>query len=154
MKYKRLEKAELKELEPEFIRFLAAAQITGSDWEKMKSSSPQQAEEMLDVFSDLVYEKVMNKIDYLEYRDQKSLNIFHFTPEKVVLRGLRVKSQSDLDLTAGDVFASWNDETLSMLDLVRSEKNYQENKGKEVFDLIQTGCLITDNKLFDLLNRL
>ena len=77
MKYKRLSIEELKALEKEFISFLASAQITGQDWEKMKVEEASKAEELIDVFSDLVYEKVMNKIQYLEYRDQRSINIFH-----------------------------------------------------------------------------
>ncbi len=154
MKYKRLENAELKELEKEFIHFLASAQITGSDWENMKAQESAKAEELLDVFSDLVYEKVMNRIDYLEYRDQKSLNIFHFTDEKIILRGLRVKEQSKMDLTVGNIFEQWNQESTDSVNLVRSEKKYLLDKGTEVFELLQTGCFITDGKLFELLNRL
>jgi hypothetical protein len=56
MKYKRLTTEELKHLEKEFVNFLASAQITGSDWEKMKANEIEKAEELLDVFSDLVFE--------------------------------------------------------------------------------------------------
>jgi len=153
MKYKRLDSSELEALEKEFIHFLASAQITGSDWEKMKLKELSKAEELLDVFSDLVYEKVMNKIEFLEYRDNKSLNIFHFTENKVQLLGIRVKENSKLDLMAEGVFDQWNVNDSNAIHLVKSEKMYTKDKGQEVFELLQTGCLITDGKLYNLLQQ-
>lgn len=153
MKYKRLESAELKELEKEFIHFLSAAQITGADWEKMKVAEMEKAEELIEVFSDLVYEKVMGKIEYLEYRDNKSLNIFHFTNDKIVLMGLRVKENQSLDLMADNVFEQWNQSSMNAVNLVKTEKGYLKERGLEVFELLQTGCFITDGSLFNLLKK-
>ena len=154
MKYKRLESAELKELEKEFIHFLASAQITGADWEKMKENEVEKAEELIEVFSDLVYEKVMSKIDYLEYRDSKSLNIFHLTNDRIVLVGLRVKENQSLDLMADNVFEQWNQSSMNAVNLVKIEKGYLKERGVEVFELLQTGCFITDGKLYNLLKTL
>lgn len=154
MKYKRLESAELKELEKEFIHFLSSAQITGSDWEKMKVNELEKVEELIDVFSDLVYEKVMSKIDYLEYRDNKSLNLFHFTNDKIVLVGLRVKDNNSLDFMKENVFEAWNQSNMNSVNLVKTEKGYSKGRGLEVFELLQAGCFITDSKLFNLLKAL
>ena len=154
MKYKRLESAELKELEKEFIHFLSSAQITGADWEKMKVAEIEKAEELIEVFSDLVYEKVMSKIEYLEYRDNKSLNIFHFTNDKIVLMGLRVKENHSLDLMADNVFEQWNQSSMNAVNLVKTEKGYLKERGLEVFELLQTGCFITDGNLYNLLKKL
>ena len=154
MKYKRLENAELKALEKEFIHFLSSAQITGSDWEKMKTKETEKAEELIDVFSDLVYEKVMSKIDHLEYRDNKSLNLFHFTNDKILLVGLRVKDNNSLDLMTDNVFEAWNQSNMNSVSLVKTEKGYSKERGLEVFELLQTGCFITDGKLFNLLKEL
>ena len=154
MKYKRLENAELKALEKEFIHFLSSAQITGTDWEKMKTKETEKAEELIDVFSDLVYEKVMSKIDYLEYRDNKSLNLFHFTNDKILLVGLQVKDNNSLDLMTDNVFEAWNQSNMNAVSLVKTEKGYSKERGLEVFELLQTGCFITDSKLFNLLKEL
>ena len=154
MKYKRLNIEELKALEKEFVSFLASAQITGADWEKMKKEETTQAEELIDVFSDLVYEKVMSKINYLEYRDQKSMNIFHCMIDKIVLVGLRVKENSTFDLTAEDVFSQWNESTLKAVNVIKTEKKYVKERGEEVFELLQNGCFITDDKLYKLISKL
>ncbi|MCW3086448.1 MAG: hypothetical protein JWP12_3814 [Bacteroidetes bacterium] len=154
MKYKRLTSEELQALEPDFINFLASMQITGPDWEKMKSNENAKANELIDVFSDVVYDKVLSKIMYLEYRDSKTLNIFYCGPEKVQLVGLRVKEHSTLDLTVPDVLHQWNENNNGAVTVVRSEKKYVEDKQTEVFELLQNGCLITDDTLFKTLNSI
>jgi len=154
MKYKRLTPEELQALEPDFITFLASMQITGPDWEKMKKEENTQATELVNVFSDIVYDKVLGKISYLEYRDAKTLNIFHFGEDKIRLVGLRVKENSTFDLTAPDVLAQWNTSNNASVNVVRSEKNYEKEKQLEVFEMLQSGCLITDDRLFKTLNSL
>jgi hypothetical protein len=154
MKYKRLTSEELKALEPDFINFLASAQITGPDWEKMKRDENEKANELIDVFSDVVYDKVLSKINYLEYRDTKTLNLFHFGKDKVELIGIRVKETSPLDLTSDAVMNQWNEANNTSVNIIRSERKYEKEKQVEIFELIQTGCLITDDRLFKLLSTL
>lgn len=154
MKYKRLTVEELQQLEKEFVHFLSSAQITAQDWEKMKMNEPEKVEELIDVFSDLVYDKVMSKMKYLEYREKKTLNIFHCLDDKIILIGVRVKEHSHLDLTAPDVFAQWNNNHAGSVDVIRTERKYLNERGVEVFELIQSGCLITDDRLFNLLTEM
>lgn len=150
-KYKRLSTDELQALEKEFINFLSSMQITGADWEKIKLNETSKAEELIAVFSDVVYDKVLSKIKFLEYRDKKTLNIFKCMDDKISLVGLRVKEHSSLDLTASDILSQWTNNDTSSVNIVKSEKVYVKERGVEVFELLQTGCLITDDKLFNLL---
>jgi hypothetical protein len=152
MKYKRLTSEELHALEPDFVRFLATAQVTGPDWEKMKKEEIEKAEELIDVFSDIVYDKVLRKIQYLEYRDEKTMNVYYCGNEKIQLAGLRVKENSALDLTKGNIPEQWN-EHQSAITIVRSEKKYEKEREEEVFELLQNGCLITDEKMFKILMK-
>jgi len=151
MKYKRLTNEELQLLEKEFVHFLSSAQITGADWEKMKKNELENAEELIAVFSDMVYEKVLSKINYLEYRDAKTLNIFNCTEDKIILVGLRVKEHSPLDLTTPDVFTQWTNNDTDSVNVIKTEKKYIKERGEELFELLQNGSLITDDKLFKLL---
>jgi len=151
MKYKRLTNEELQALEKEFVNYLAAAQITAGDWENMKKNEIKKAEELIDVFSDMVYEKVTGKINFLEYRDKKTLNIYHCNEEGIVLVGLKVSENSTLDLTAADVLSQWNNNHDNAISIIKSEKKYVKDRGVEVFELLQSGCFITDDKLFNVL---
>jgi cag pathogenicity island protein 24 len=154
MKYKRLSVEELQALQMDFVNFLASMQITAADWEKMKKEKNEEANLLIDVFSDMVYDKVLNKISYLEFRDEKTLNIFYFGQDTVKLIGLRVKEGSKLNLMVPDVMEQWNESNQASVNIVRSERNYQKEKQLEIFELLQTGCLITDDKLFKTLNSI
>jgi hypothetical protein len=154
MKYKRLAPEELKALEKEFVNFLASAQITGPDWVKMKKEEKEKANELIDVFSDLVYDKVLRKIRYLEYRDKKTLNIFFCDDNKINLVGIRVKEHSSLDLTAPDILKQWNSENNSSVNVVRSEKSYSRDREIEVLEMLESGCLITDDRLYNVLSQM
>ena len=154
MKYKRLSIEELKELEKEFIHFLAAAQITGPDWEVMKVKEPERTEELIDVFSDMVFDKVLSKIRYLEYRDEKMLTIFHCQPDRITLSGITVKEGSSMNLLTPGVFKTWNKNDAANVNIIKSERYYLKEREMEVFELLQSGCMITDDFLFNLLVNL
>jgi dynactin complex subunit len=154
MKYKCLTTEELKELQPEFVHFLAAAQITGPDWDEMKRNEASKAEELIEVFSDMVYDKVVSKIKFLEYREKKTLNIFNCTDEGITLVGIRVNEHSSLDLTADNVFTQWTESNNSAVNVIKTERPYQKERGVEVFELLQSGCLITDDRLFNVLKEM
>lgn len=154
MKYKRLTSDELKELESEFVHFLAAAQITGADWDKMKKNEHSKAEELIEIFSDMVYEKVLSKIKFLEYREKKTLNIFNCEEERITLVGLRVHEHSNLYLTANDVFEQWSESSSNAVNVIRTERPYQKERGVEIFELLQSGCYITDERLFSILKEM
>ena len=86
MKYSRLTKEQFEELQEEFINFLAAQSITGMEWDEIKRVKPEVAEEELDVFSDLIWEGVLNNASYLEnisahqlflFKVEESLSLIH-----------------------------------------------------------------------------
>ena len=72
MKYSRLTKEQFEELEQEFINFLATQSITGDEWANLKANKPELAEVELDVFSDLIWEGVLNQAKYLEHISPKT----------------------------------------------------------------------------------
>ena len=76
MKYSRLTKEQFEELQEEFINFLAAQSITGMEWDEIKRVKPEVAEEELDVFSDLIWEGVLNNASYLENISAHQLFLF------------------------------------------------------------------------------
>ena len=67
MKYARLTKEQFEELHQEFINFLATQSITAEEWGDIKTNKPEVAEQELDVFSDLIWEGVLSKVQYLEH---------------------------------------------------------------------------------------
>lgn len=157
MKYRRLAVDELKELEPEFIRFLAANSIPGPDWEKMLKSSPDKANQFIDQFSDIVMERTLKNIKYLEYRTKDDIKVFNCKEDNIVLMGLMIDGESPIDLRkdlqVAEMVASLN-QSNATLKTYRAEKTYSKEREVELFEMLENGCMITNEKLFDSIKNL
>lgn len=155
MKYRRLKKDELAELETEFIRFLASQSIPGPDWEKMKVTQKEKAEELIDLFSDLVYEKILKNIQYLEHRSTHDLKTFHCGPDKMVMRGIMVEGNSNIDFTKNqspEQMIGQIKMSQAQVKVYRAEKKYNKDREAELFQMMETGCLINkEGEIFKLL---
>ena len=84
MQYVRLTKEQLEELHQEFINFLATQSITADEWQEIKTTKPQVAEEEIDIFSDLVWENVLTKAKYLEHISPNQLHLFELREDKII----------------------------------------------------------------------
>ncbi len=160
MKYRRLTLEELQELEKEFTQFLAAQNIQPEDWQTMKEEEPERVEQLIEDFSDIVFDKVLGKVEYLEHRSPKELKIFHFKEDQIELAGLVVNSNNDrIDLTDQDVinqlaqdFSSFADE--GDIKVFTSEKAYHKDRKEEIFELSESGCYVVDESLFNTLKAI
>ena len=76
MKYRRLTKEQFEELHQEFINFLATQSITAEEWASLKENKPEVAEDELDVFSDLIWEGVLDKVRFIENISPGQMHLF------------------------------------------------------------------------------
>lgn len=158
MTYRRLTREELDELKPEFIRFLAANSIPAPDWEKMKVESPAKADEFLVLFSDVVFERILQKVEYLEYRSPRDIKTFHCQDDKICLLGVRVEGDTGLDFTQNlspQQMMRQMQLSRAGLQLYSAEKKYSKKREEELFDLMESGALIAkDGGMYKVLEQL
>ena len=76
MKYRPLTKEQLEELHREFALFLASQEIDVKEWEKIKETKPALVQKELELFSDMVWEDVLTKTNYLEHFSKQTINLF------------------------------------------------------------------------------
>ncbi|MBT8264619.1 MAG: hypothetical protein KJN75_04725 [Muriicola sp.] len=154
MKYIRLTKQQLEELHPEFINFLATQSITAEEWANMKENRPYVAEEELDIFSDLVWEGVLNKVTYLENISEQQMHLFHLTPKEMKLISVKVMNP-EIDLRSSVGFAwfkkNWQSDFVEYL---VASKAYTEDKNQDKFELIQQGSVITKGELYQWFDKI
>lgn len=148
MKYTRLTKEQLEELESEFINFLATQSITGQEWAKIKQDTPEVAEEELDVFSDLIWEGVLNKVTYLENISDKQMHLFQLVDKEMKLIAVKVMNP-EIDLTTKIGFdwfkKNWQSD---FVEYMTASKAYTEDKNLDKFQLIKQGSVITKGELY------
>lgn len=158
MKYRRLTNAELKELEKDFVKFLAATHVTADDWVKLKENDPVKVEELIGIYSDIVFDKTLGNLEYLEFKTPHDIKTFHCQAEKMVLMGIAVSPNSGVDFTK-ELNSQEMMEQLKKsgqdLQIYTAEKGYNENREKELFQMMESGCLISkDGYLFKTLATL
>ncbi|WP_412560435.1 DUF6495 family protein [Winogradskyella sp. MIT101101] len=154
MKYARLTKEQFEELHQEFINFLATQSITADEWEDIKKNKPEVAEQELDVFSDLVWYGVLDKVEYLEHISPNQIHLFKCKEKDMHLIALKVK-ENKVDLTTKDGFQWLRDNLLSDdIEFFNAKKDYSDDKHLDIFKLIQQGANITKGELFQYFEKL
>lgn len=157
MKYRCLTKEELETLEQDFVHFLAFNTITAPDWVELKRKDPDKAINLVEQFSDLVFDKVLSTVKYLEKREPKQLLIFFLDEVKIDLYGLKVNADADVDLTEQESINQFlqKGNLNGSLNVFHVDKQYSKERKDEIFDMIdKMGCLITDNKMYNILKGL
>ena len=153
MKYRRFTTQELQGLEPDFVRFLALNGIPGSDWVQFKADQSPKVDELIEQFSDALFERSLQELAFLEFHSPKDIKTFHCQKEKIVLVGLTLDGASE-----SDVFTAEN--TADILQKIQSgvikakiytaEKAYQNgDREAELFRMIENGARISkDGQLY------
>ncbi|MEO2051092.1 MAG: DUF6495 family protein [Allomuricauda sp.] len=148
MKYKRLSKEQLKELHPEFINFLATQSITAEEWKNIKEEQPEVAEEEIDVFSDLIWEGVLSKVEYLENISERHMHLFHLTDKEMKLLSVKVMNpEIDLRTKIGFDWFKRNFQS-DFVEYLTASKAYGPDKNVDKFELIKQGAVITKGELY------
>lgn len=144
MNYRRLHKEELEAVKDEFVRFLAANSVAADDWTKLKSNDPVAAESMLDVFSDIFWEKALTKIPAVEQRSSSSLRVMRFYDDKAELVEIRLPENSRIDFTkANDLqLLAAGEVDIAQLkpELFIGTHQYHTTRNLEMFKLIEAGA--------------
>ena len=154
MKYSRLSKDQFVELHKEFIDFLSSNSITFEDWTILKQNNDGKAEGLLDLFSDIVWAKVLDKTRFLENISKNHIYLFSFGNSQMNFIAIYTEN-NDVDFTTNDGF-SWLRDNLfdDSVKMYNSIKNYSQDKLSDIFDLIKKGGIITKGELFNYFDEL
>jgi len=153
MKYSRLTKEQFEELHQEFINFLATQSVTADEWTNLKVNKPELAETELDVFSDLIWEGVLNKAEYLEHISAQHMYLFQLSEDK--MHAIVINLKNDVDITTQEGY-DWLRENLmdENVEFLQADKAYTEDKNLDKFGMIEQGSVITKGDLYKYFNEL
>lgn len=148
MKYTRLTKEQLEELQPEFASFLATQTIDKLEWDKIKIEKPEIAEQELDVFSDLIWEGVLTKADYLEHFSKN--HIFLFQCFDTYIKSIVLKSLvPEIDFLTHHGLQWLSDNLFTeTIEIKTGKKVFTEDRNSSIFELIKQGSFLSEGQLF------
>lgn len=152
-KYRLLTMEELQSLEKEFVEFLVLNGIVADDWEKIKKEDPDKALKITDLFSDAVFEQVLRNVKYLQKTTKKELFVFECLKDKIKLIGLSAVSIEEADLTNADYVEKAIEQPPKGFNIFNTEKEYAKVREIEIFEMLKSGALVSDEKLYTVLQR-
>jgi hypothetical protein len=129
MKYKRLEQEDLLQLEKEFVEFLVVNGIEAKEWVEIKENAPAKAEQIVIQFSDVIWEGILRKTKYLKF----------ITPDASFF------FKCDSDTFYSKIYTKKSDGKVELRTTTKKVKNREQ----ELFQLIQQGCEIDKDRMFE-----
>ena len=148
MIFRKLTEDELEELKEEFVQYLVANGVDAELWERLKKEEPEKSDLFVQQFSNVVLQKSLEKIEYLEHRTPSDVKLFHCGKETIDLIALK---SSVVDLTN---MAEFNAEDFKNIEIFKATKPYSKNREVELFEMTEKGCQITSHMLYDLLKQM
>ena len=148
MKYRQLTKEQFFELHEEFSKFLATQQIDVKEWETIKVKKPKVAEEELNIFSDLVWEGVLAKVDYLEHISNQHINLFKCNSKEIIRIYIKLNDENKSFLNSEDFNWFQKNPLDDSFEYFKAAKKYSKERNVEIFDLIEKGSEISKGELF------
>lgn len=154
MKYARLTKEQLEELHPEFINFLATQSIDKIEWDDIKKNRPHVAEQEIDVFSDMIWEKALTNVTHLDHFSKNYIFLFKCLPD-VVYSFVIKTNNPEIDFVSADGI-HWLSENLFSddVEITRGRKDISSNRNESLFEIIKQGGIISKGELFTKLESL
>ena len=154
MKYRQLSKEQFLELHNEFSKFLATQQIDAKEWEQIKKEKSEIAEEELNIFSDVVWEDVLSKTNYLEHISEYHINLFKCDENEISRLYIQLKDTSKSFLNSEDFDWFINNPLNEVFEYFRATKSYNSERNMELFKLIEMGSEISKGNLYNAINQL
>lgn len=152
MKYKRLTKEQFEELHQEFANFLASQSIDKKEWDEIKVNKSEVAEQELDVFSDLIWEGVLTKAQFLEHYSKNHVFLFHCQEkfiQSIVLKSL----VTEVDFLTKEGLKWLGDNLFTdTVEIHLGKKEYEADRNAAIFDLITQGTILSDGQLYIQIN--
>ena len=153
MKYRQLTKEQFENLHEEFARFLATQSIDAKEWNQIKEEKPSVAEDEMNVFSDVVWDDVLTKTQYLEHFSETTANLFKCEEDEIHRIAIKIKWDINLLEQKGFEWLMQNPMDNSV-DIFKGSKPYKDERNTELFDLIENGSNISKGEIFDYFSQL
>ena len=148
MKYKRLTKEQFEALHQEFANFLASQSIDKKEWDEIKVNKPEVAEQELDVFSDLIWEGVLTRAEFLEHFSKN--HVFLFQCFDTYIESIVLKSMvPEVDFLTKEGLQWLSDNLFTdTIEMKVGRKEFTEDRNTSIFELIQQGSFLSDGQLY------
>lgn len=152
MKYRILNKEEMTVFDEDFKHFLITNGVTNEEWIEMNQSDQKKATQLVELFSDTVFQKVYEKMNFIEFRSASSCIVFKFDSEEMELISLNRKDETIELSTPESIHESLVAHT-DRLTFFKTKKKYIASREEEMHQLMEQGCFVSSAEFWDALQK-
>jgi len=145
-KYRLLTNDELNSLEKDFIDYLVLNGIDADQWQKMKKENIEAANKTIDLFSDVVFEKILRQTKYLKKIEAYNIMFVKCNDGEMEMIAIRAVNKQISFLTQSTFDLN---KILKKSELISGNKQYKLNRQMEIFKMIENGYEIDDGENFN-----
>ncbi len=144
MKYRKLLLEELEAVKDEFVKFLATNSIAAGDWENLKLGNDPKVDDLIEVFSEIFWDKSLSNIKCVEFRNPDHLMVFDFGEKQAEMLELRVPTDSGVDLSNPEHLRNLAEGKIKFEtgapEMYTAVKSDIKDRNLELFELIEKGA--------------
>ena len=153
MKYRLLNKEEMEIFDQDFKHFLIANGVSNEEWVELNQNNIEKATQLVELFSDTIFQKVYEKIQFIEFRSPESCIVFNCLPDSIELISINRKS-NQVDLSTPESIHEALTKNASEINYFKSSKKYNTLRELEVHQMIENGCFNSSEDFWNSLSQL
>lgn len=141
MKYRMLNEEERKIFDEDFKAFLITNGVHAEEWAEINEKDVEKATSLVEMFSDLVLEKVYQKIEFIEFRSKDSCLVFQCSLDEMNLISIVSRDEESIDLSTPELIHDCLVNKSEKLDVFKTKKPYNTIREFEIHQMIEQGCV-------------
>ena len=148
MKYHRLSKDQLNSVYKQFIFYLSSKGIDKKLWSIIKKEESRKMDLLLDEFSEMIWDKIMNECSFFNYGDKDQLFLFNSKKKSIsviVVKCLNKKINIQNNKGWNWILKNIKDKDIS---IYQSSRKYPEQRNIYIYKYLKKGGIISDGKKF------
>jgi len=155
VKYKRLTNKELESLEREFVLFLSSQSVEAKEWERLKKEDKEKAEGLIEIFSDVVWERILTANNYTEFVSEKEFRTALYGQDQAQMIIAKVVANSKINLKSKNLTkVMQNGIKKGEVELYRATKKYTKLREQEMMDTIKEGAFVSRGNWYKALQEI
>ncbi len=153
MKYRMLNQEERQIFDEDFKAFLITNGIHAEEWVEMNAKNPDKAIKLVELFSDIVLEKVYQKIEFIEFRSIDSCLVFQCASDNMNLISIVSMDKENVDLSKPESIHEALINKVNKLEVFKTTKLYNNLRELEIHKMIEQGCVNSSKDFWEALEK-
>lgn len=152
MKYRMLTKEEMQVFDDDFKHFLIVNGVSNEEWIEMNRSNIEKATSLVELFADTVFQKVYEKIKFVEHRSDASCMVFKLNKENIELISIN-RTSEEVSLSTPEGIHEALVKYPELLTVFKTEKTYSKERELEIHEMISQGCVNSSEAFWVMLEK-